>query len=71
MLRNQGQIDEEIGLDLSAAFIYRPLFIQNIVLRLSGAVLKPGPGFKDLFASQQDGTDEYLYSILFNGILTF
>ena len=71
VLRNQGQIDEEIGLDLSAAFIYRPLFIQNIVLRLSGAVLKPGPGFKDLFASQQDGTDEYLYSILFNGILTF
>jgi len=51
--------------------IWRPLFIQNIVLRLSGAALVPGPGFKDLFATSQGGDDEILYSILANGTLTF
>lgn len=71
VLRNQGEIDEEIGWDLSAAVIWRPLFIQNIVMRLSGAALIPGPGFKDLFATSQGGDDEILYSILANGTLTF
>jgi hypothetical protein len=71
VLRNQGPIDEEIGLDTSVALIWRPTFIQNIVLRLSGALLFPGPGLKDLFASNRDGDDEVLYSILFNGTLTY
>lgn len=71
VLRNQGTIDEEIGWDISAALIWRPLFIQNIVFRLSGAMLVPGPGLKDLFATSQDGDDEILYSILANGTLTF
>lgn len=71
VLRNQGEIDEEIGWDLSAAVIWRPLFIQNIVMRLSAAALVPGPGFKDLFATSQGGDDEILYSILANGTLSF
>ena len=71
VLRNQGEIDEEIGWDLSAALIWRPLFIQNIVLRLSAAALLPGPGFKDLFATSQGGDDEILHSILANGTLSF
>ncbi|MBM3505294.1 MAG: hypothetical protein FJX65_15645 [Alphaproteobacteria bacterium] len=70
-LRNQGPIDEEIGLDTSVALIWRPTFIQNVVLRLSGAVLFPGPGLKDLFASNAGGDDEPLYSILLNGTLTY
>lgn len=63
--RNQGPIDSDIGLDLSGALIYRPFFHQNIVLRLSGAVLLPGDGYKQLF------DDETAYSVLGNVVLTY
>ncbi len=63
--RNQGRIDSDIGWDLSLAFIYRPFFTQNIVGRLSGAVLVPGDGFRDLFV------DQVSYSVLGNIILTY
>lgn len=63
--RNQGKIDSDIGWDLSVALIYRPFFTQNIVARLSGAVLVPGDGFRDLFG------DETSYSILGNLIFTY
>jgi hypothetical protein len=52
-LRNQRRVDSDIGWDLSAAIIYRPFFTQNIVLRLSGAILVPGQGFRDLFVGRQ------------------
>lgn len=74
VLRNQGAIDEHIGYDLSAAAIYRPFQTQNIVLRLSGAMLIAGEGFKDLFASQADpgGAEEDLFfSVLGNIILSY
>jgi len=63
--RNQGSIDRAIGWDLSTALIWRPFMQQNIVVRLSGAVLLPGEGFKDLFP------DETPYSVLTNLILTY
>ncbi len=63
--RNQGSIDEDIGQDLSLALIYRPKVSQNIVLRLSGAVLIPGDGYEDLFG------DEKPYSILGNFIFQY
>jgi len=63
--RNQGDIAREIGLDLSAAAIWRPFMQQNIVLRVSGATLLPGAGFKELFP------DETPYSVLTNLILTY
>jgi len=63
--RNQGPIDSDIGWDLSLALIYRPLFSQNIVFRLSGAVLLPGDGYKQLFE------DETAYSVLANLVLTY
>ena len=63
--RNQGNIDRDIGLDLSAALIWRPFFSQNIVLRLSAATLIPGEGFRDLFPDQNP------YSVLGNLILTY
>ena len=47
--RNQGNIDREIGTDLSLSIVWRPLMIQNVVFRLSGAALLPGDGFEDLF----------------------
>ncbi|MFQ5763761.1 MAG: hypothetical protein ACE5GT_02430, partial [Rhodospirillales bacterium] len=74
VLRNQGAIDDHIGYDLSAAAIYRPFQTQNIVLRLSGAMLVAGDGFKDLFASAGDpgGTDDDLFfSVLGNFIVTY
>jgi len=73
-LRNQGQIDESIGVDVSLSLIYRPLMIQNVIMRLSGAVLFADDGFKDLYASAAtpDGSsDDRYYSILGNLILVF
>jgi hypothetical protein len=67
-LRNQGKVNREIGWDLSAAATYRPLFSQNIILRLSGAVLLPGEGLKDLFLTEGE---KPFYSILANVILAY
>lgn len=63
--RAQANIDTDIGWDASVSLIYRPLMSQNIVLRLSGAVLLPGDGFKQLYG------DENSYSILGNVILAY
>jgi hypothetical protein len=63
--RAQGGIDEHIGLDVSVALTWRPLAIQNIVLRLSAAALLPGKGYEQLYR------DEIAYSILGNVVLTY
>ena len=68
--RNQGAIDDEIGYDLSIATIYRPLFTQNIVLRVSAAMLIAGDGWKDIYRSS-DFDDDRFYSILANLILLY
>ena len=68
-LRTEGSIPKDIGFDLSVATIWRPKATQNIVGRLSGAVLLPGEGFKDLFDNKQKN-DAYV-SILANVILSF
>lgn len=63
--RQQANVDEEIGLDFSAAVIWRPFMSQNVVVRVSYAQLLAGDGFKDLYG------DEDPYSLLANVILTF
>ncbi len=68
--RNQGNINREIGYDVSAALIWRPLFTQNIVFRLSGAALFAGEGFQDLYG-EQEGDDDVYYSVLANLVLTY
>jgi hypothetical protein len=68
-LRNEGSIPKDIGWDLSAAAIWRPKATQNIVVRLSAAVLAPGKGFRDLFANKAQ--DRAYYSILANVILSY
>lgn len=68
-LRQEGSIPKSFGTDLSIAAIYRPKAIQNVVFRLSGAVLDPSKGFSDLFTNSS-GDDRY-YSVLFNAILSF
>lgn len=66
-LRMQPLKSKEIGWDASLALIYRPGFIQNIVLRLSGAVLFGGDAFDELFLT--DG--KTFYSVLANVTLTY
>lgn len=65
--RAAAPIDNDIGTDFSVAYIWRPFFTQNIVLRVSGAALFPGEGLKNLY-----GTDDTpYYSVLANLILTY
>jgi hypothetical protein len=64
--RQQANVDNNIGTDLSVATIWRPFFTQNIVFRASGAVLLPGKGYKALY-----GDDELPYSVLLNLTLTW
>ena len=68
ILRQQQRISREIGWDLSAGLIYRPLFSNNIVLRVSGAVLIPGSGYQELFPERWR---EPPFSVLANLTLTF
>ena len=68
-LRQQGNIARDIGWDLSSAVTWRPKATQNIVLRLSGAVLAPGEGMKDLFGNTRK--DTVYFSVLANAILSF
>jgi len=67
--RLEGSIPKSIGWDASVSTIWRPLMTQNIVLRVSGAVLDPGKGFKDLFTNAQ--RNKRYYSVLGNLVLTF
>ncbi len=65
--RNQGGIGSRIGTDVSVAWIWRPFMTQNIVMRLSGAALLPGEGFKNLYGSN----DSSYYTVLGNLILAY
>jgi len=67
-LRQQDGISREIGWDVSAGLIYRPLFTNNIILRASGAVLIPGSGYEELF---EERSDEPPYSVLVNLTFTY
>ena len=69
VLRNEGSIPREIGVDLSAAAIWRPKATQNIVMRLSAATLVAGDGFQNLFDNL--GGEQKFYSILANVVLTY
>ncbi|KPF93695.1 hypothetical protein IP81_02245 [Novosphingobium sp. AAP83] len=69
VLRNEGSIPRDIGFDASVSAIWRPQASQNLVFRLSGAVLEPGRGFDNLFAQQ--GKASRFYSVLANATLAF
>ena len=71
-LRHQANIPNSIGWDLSSALTYRPLFTQNVVFRLSGAILVPGDGTKALFNTNSSGAfGGLLYSVMANVIFTY
>jgi hypothetical protein len=67
-LRNQRFTNRQIGLDLSVGAQYRPLFIQNIVVNASVAVLLPAKGLRELYGNAVDAKQ---YSALVNAVLTF
>jgi hypothetical protein len=67
-LRQQNGISREIGWDLSGGIIYRPLFINNIILRASGSVLLPGAGLQDLY--KEDPSDPF-YSVVLTATLAY
>ena len=52
ILRQQANIGNDIGWDLSVSTDYRPWQTQNVVFRVSGAVLEPGAGLQELFATK-------------------
>ncbi len=68
VLRAQGAISRDIGVDLSAGVQYRPFMSQNLVFNASGAVLFPGRGFRQLY--DEDGRGPQ-YSLLINLLLSF
>ncbi|MBV9553857.1 MAG: hypothetical protein JO032_13830, partial [Alphaproteobacteria bacterium] len=74
-LRHVPSLPNSIGGDISAALTYRPLFTQNIVLRLSGAMLIPGGGTKALFntngGAELFSSGGLLYSVLADVIFTY
>lgn len=63
--RNQADIDENLGKDVSLSLIYRPLNIQNLVFRASYSRLMADDGFDALY--EDDGQDYFL----FNAVLTY
>lgn len=69
VLRQQPTVHKDIGWDLSSAITYRPFDTQNVIFRLSGAMLVPGAGFKDLYDSEP--SNRIYYSVLTNLILKY
>lgn len=63
--RNQGNIDKNIGQDVSLALTWRPKTSQNIVLRLAASALIPGAGYESLYG------DDVPYSVLANLVLAY
>jgi hypothetical protein len=69
LLRQQAPVRNDFGWDLSTTANYRPFDTQNVIFRLSGAVLVPGDGFKDLLAAESN--DKLYYSVVLNLILAY
>jgi hypothetical protein len=63
-------VSERLGQDYSVVLIYRPLFINNIVARVSAGAFRPGPGFSDALGFRND-IDSLLYSVRAQLVLTY
>jgi hypothetical protein len=53
LLLFQPHIRNDIGIDTSLGFRYRPFLNENVVIALGGAVLTAGKGLKDVYAASQ------------------
>lgn len=65
-----GQIDREIGVDLSVGFEYRPLLSNNVILTCGVSTLLPGKGFKQLYNRFSDPVNP-LGAAFIEAILTY
>ena len=65
LLRQDGSISRDIGVDLSAGLLYRPFLNNNVQFRLGSAVLLPSSGVQNLFG------DEPLYHVFSNAIFQY
>jgi len=74
-LRHQANIPDALGYDLSTALTYRPLFSQNVILRLSGSVLLPADGLSALFntagGAKLFGSGNFLFAVLANVVVAY
>lgn len=64
-VRHDGSFDRDIGVDISAGFLYRPFLNNNVQIRLGGAVLLPGDGLENLYG------DDTLYDVFSNLIFQY
>ena len=53
LLLFQRDIRNDIGIDTSLGFRYRPFLNENVVIALGGAVLTAGNGLKDVYAAEK------------------
>lgn len=61
----QGAIDDAIGWDLSVGAVWRPLLVENLIVKGGVACLVPGDGFRDVY------TAETLYTVFAELVLTW
>jgi hypothetical protein len=67
----QGDVDNEIGVDLSCGFEWRPFHNDNAIMLFGVSALIPDEGFKDLYAEFNNGDTETLFASFFEMILTY
>ncbi|HYJ06918.1 MAG TPA: hypothetical protein VEX43_17435, partial [Chthoniobacterales bacterium] len=72
----------EIGLDCSIGFQYRPLLTNNIIITAGAGFLVPGAGYKDIYRANTNPVfgypgpeagkvDDFLFSGIFTVTLTY
>jgi hypothetical protein len=66
----QGDIDKEVGLDISTGFEWRPFHNDNAIVLFGVSALIPDEGFKDLY-NEFDGDVETFFAAFADVILTF
>lgn len=67
----QGDVDNEIGVDLSCGFEWRPFHNDNAIMLFGVSALIPDEGFKDLYNEFNAGDTETLFASFFEMILTY
>lgn len=61
----QGGLGDRIGWDLSVGAVWRPLLVENVIVKGGVSALVPGDGFRDIY------TAETLYTLFAEVVLTW
>ena len=67
----QGDIDKEVGLDISTGIEWRPFHNDNAIILAGVSALLPDEGFKDLYNEFNSGDTETLFAAFVDVILTY